>query len=214
MRGAPACALLCLVLMRLSVVGFALVLGCSTAPSFVPDGAGGATATASTTDGTGGSGNGATASTSTGAGGVAGAAGQGGAGGSSGGPCDQLNGLDVFCIAPGGMHMMQAAVSYGMGFPQGLPAMGAGQPGLGYIQTTVPFTCVAQAGDYGVATNNTAGGRICEVIFDNNVPGVVTGTGTYTIIADSTASPSDYLFGFTANSGTTVLTPNFYLRVR
>jgi hypothetical protein len=190
-----------------------LLLGCSTTPTFVTDGAGGATASASTVDGTGGNGSGAASSASTGAGGGAGGAAQGGAGG-SGGACDQLMGLDVFCIPPGGSHVAQAAVSYGTGFPQGLPAMGAGQPGLGYIQQTEPFTCIAQAGDHGVATNNTAGGRICEVIFDNNVASTVTGTGTYTIIADSAASPGDYAFGFTSNSGTTVLTPNFYIRVR
>jgi hypothetical protein len=123
-------------------------------------------------------------------------------------------GLDVFCIAPGGMHVVEAGLSYGPGFADGLPAMGAGQPMLGYIQATVPFTCTALAGDYGISVSNTGGGKICEVIFENDVPGTVTGTGSYTLIADGSAMPGDHLFSFTASSGATVLTADFYMRVQ
>lgn len=129
------------------------------------------------------------------------------------GPCGTASdGLQIICVNASGSHTAQGTINYGSGFPTGLPAMGMGAPNLGYIPISYPFTCAATDGTLSVSVNNTAGGKICEVIFNNAIPG--TGDATYTITADANAPKGDYIFGLNANAGATVAEPSFYIRVQ
>jgi hypothetical protein len=128
--------------------------------------------------------------------------------------CAVKDGLDVYCLAPGQSFSTVGTITYGPGFPAGLPAMGIGKPGLGYIPADYPMTCVATPGTRGLSPpNNTAGGKICEVKFDNTNTGTVTGTASYVVTIPASTPLADYSFGLVASAGTTISEPAFYLRV-
>lgn len=100
--------------------------------------------------------------------------------------CAVKDGLNVYCLAPGQSFSTVGTLTYGPGFPAGLPAMGIGKPGLGYIPGDYPMTCIATPGMRGLSpANNTAGGKICEVKFDNTNTGTATGTASYVVTIPS-----------------------------
>jgi hypothetical protein len=128
--------------------------------------------------------------------------------------CDKRDGLDVFCLPPGGTHLTRGTIVYGAGFPDGLPALGLGAPLLGYIPVSAPFTCVAKGGTRAISDHNVADGKICEAIYENRVTSEVRGTASYVVTAAANAPEADTLFGLNANTGARWEEPNFYLRVR
>ncbi|MBS2020229.1 MAG: hypothetical protein JST00_45640 [Deltaproteobacteria bacterium] len=128
--------------------------------------------------------------------------------------CDVKDGLDVYCLAPGQSFTTKGTITYGPGFPSGLPAMGLGKPGVGYLPADYPMTCTASPGARGLAPpNNSGGGKICEVRFDNTNTATATGTASYVVSIPPSAPLADYAFGLVATNGTTVTEPAFYLRV-
>jgi hypothetical protein len=127
-------------------------------------------------------------------------------------PCDKIDDKTVYCLTSHVTFTAKGTLHYLPGMPDGLPAMGIGAPKLGYIPEASPFTCLATRGANGVKEDNTASGKICEVIFDHAVTQATTGTATFTIVADPGASGT-YPFGLNANAGTTWDEPDFYLRV-
>lgn len=128
--------------------------------------------------------------------------------------CGSKDGASVICIRPGATFTTPGTLTYGPGFASPLPAMGFGRKAVGYILASDPFTCVATPGLYAKSpANNGAGGKICEVSFDNTRPGQTTGTATYAVTAAADAGPGDYEVGLTATAGTTILEPAFVLRV-
>lgn len=129
--------------------------------------------------------------------------------------CDQLDGLAVYCVAPGGSLMVPGAVSYDVGFPEGLPALGVGAPGLGYILESTPITCEPLGCDHATGLGNSplAPGKICEVAFDHDVAGPTIGTGVYTITVGDDAPAGDYAMGYVTNVGAVALDPDFWIRV-
>ena len=127
--------------------------------------------------------------------------------------CGSKDGLNVVCIRPGATFTTSGTLTYGPGFSGPLPAMGFGKRQLGYLPSNDPFTCVATPGLYAVSANNTAGGKICEVSFDNTRSGQTTGTATYAVTAYADAGAGDFDVGLTATSGTTILESAFFFRV-
>ncbi len=126
--------------------------------------------------------------------------------------CDQKDGLAVYCMTPGGTYRTGGTIAYGPGFPEGLPALGLGAPGLGYVPATYPFTCEAKGMRFATSEQNVVG-KICEAIFENMIVENVQGSAVYTVTAAPDAGPGDYPFGFQTNVGATALTPSFWLRV-
>lgn len=96
-------------------------------------------------------------------------------------------------------------IDYGPGWPSGFPAMGLGSifnPNLGYITGTWPFTCQAQGGQHVQSVSNTAGGKICECIYDNSNPTTWTGSCAFTLTYDGSGAIGDsYQFGIRTNEG-------------
>jgi hypothetical protein len=128
--------------------------------------------------------------------------------------CGTIDGSAVYCIRRSETFMTKGTITYPAGYTGNLPAMGLGRGKLGYLPADYPFTCIAAVGIRGVPPpNNTAGGKICEVSFDNTNTAPVTGTATYTVQAFADAAAGTYEIGLTANSGTTIAEPGFYLRV-
>lgn len=127
--------------------------------------------------------------------------------------CGLMNGLNVICMRAGETFAAASSVSYGPGFPTGLPAMGLGKPALGYLPNDYPLTCTAKAGLKGLSANNTAGGKICEVVFDNNVAQTTTGTATYDIKVDPGAALGTYEVAYTANTGATPAVSGFFVKI-
>jgi hypothetical protein len=127
--------------------------------------------------------------------------------------CGEKDGLEVFCVAPGGSHRTSGTIVYGAGFPDGLPALGIGAPKLGYIPVSYPFVCQAKGGAGAISDHNVADGKICEAIFENTVSAEVSGKVDYVITAGVDAGTGDYLFGLTTNVGARFLEPNFWIRI-
>lgn len=131
-----------------------------------------------------------------------------------GGTCGEIDGAAVFCVARGDRIETTGTITYGPGFTGALPAMGMGQAGVGYMPVSFPFTCEATGGDRAKSPpHNTAGGKICEVSFDNTNTTTVTGTAKYRIQAENDAGNGVYLLGLTSNAGTTIAEPPFYLKI-
>jgi hypothetical protein len=127
--------------------------------------------------------------------------------------CGVMNGLFVICMRQGETFEAFASLTYGPGFPDGLPAMGLGKTELGYLPVDYPMTCVAKGELHAKSVNNTAGGKICEVVFDNKVDASTKGTGTYTIKIDDGAKLGTYDVSYLANTGATPEVPGFYVKV-
>jgi len=123
--------------------------------------------------------------------------------------------LETCDVEPGGFFMTaDATLEWGAGFPSPLPAMGMGQPGLGYIPPSYPLTCAAASSYPGSGPGNSgAGGKICEITFDETTAG--SGSAFYYIYVDTGATRGErYLMGLTSNGGSNTLAQNFYVRVK
>ncbi len=128
--------------------------------------------------------------------------------------CAVRDGLEVYCLARGQKFGTTGTLTYGTGFPAKLPAMGLGKPALGYLPADYPMTCIATPGTRGLSPpDNSAMGKICEVSFDNTNTTTVTGTASYVVTIANDAAFGDYVFGLTANAGTTIKEPSFWIRV-
>ncbi|MFA5791965.1 MAG: hypothetical protein WC884_02920 [Candidatus Paceibacterota bacterium] len=123
--------------------------------------------------------------------------------------------LETCDVEPGSFFMTaDATLTWGAGFPSPLPAMGMGQPGLGYIPSSYPLTCAASSSYPGSGPGNSgAGGKICEITFDETTAG--SGSAFYYIYVDAGATRGErYLMGLTSNGGSNTLAQDFYVRVK
>ena len=128
-----------------------------------------------------------------------------------------LQGLEA---SPGQTLTFAASVTYPAN--NGIMALGLGSVfggptgvALGYFSGTDPFTCTPTGCAYASGTGNSSAskGKICEVTFDVGLCGTNTGSGSYAVVVDASATAGDYLLGYSFNTGGTSSPPRFYLRV-
>jgi hypothetical protein len=130
--------------------------------------------------------------------------------------CKVENGVKVCDVAPGQSISFSASAEYPSGMPSLLPAMGIGAPLLGYFPADYPITCVPQLGQNAIGFGNSgAGGKICEVSFNNSFMQNSLGSATYTLLISSSAQVSAQMFavGYTCNHGCMPQDNGFYIRV-